>query len=463
MESLQAIFDYVDAHFPEMYREVEQLCACRSTADQAEEREKAREFLCKKLESIGIEGKRYPVENGNDIIFGEREGNDSRHVLFYNHYDVVDGGKQENWKTKEPYALETVDDKMYARGVSDNKGSLLTRVHAVQAILAVKKKLPVGVKFLWEGDEEIGSPSLAQFSKEQKEDFKRMTEADVCLWENGRVDKEGRPWARYGVRGSCCFNLTVETAKAETHTRLSSVVPNAAWRLTKALSTLKDENGRIAIDGFYDNVKWPDEEDMRILDEFPYDADAVKRNLELTEYLGGVSKDDVKKKIYMEPCMCICGLDAGGLFQSPRGVIPNKARAMVSFELVADLHPDEVEKKLREHFKKHGFADIRIEAWGKNVPVKTPVDIPFTRKLEKSARMSFGKPLVIEPLQLGPGPAYLFREAWPELPIVGIGPGNNESNHHGPNENLKMEDYIKAVKHCIALLFTYEDEREGIL
>lgn len=463
MESLQTIFEYVDAHFQEMYDDLREICSYSSTVEHEKERNEVRRFLRGKLDSIGVKNQLYPVENGNGIIYGQMDGRDSRQVLFYNHYDVVDGGKPEAWKTGNPYSLEIIGDKMYARGISDDKGSLLTRVHAVEAILAVKKELPVGVKFFWEGDEEIGSPSLSRFAKEEQETFRRLSQADVCLWENGRVDEEGHPWARYGIRGSCCFNLTVETAKAEAHTRLSAIVPNAAWRLCAALATIQDENGRIAIEGFYDHVKQPDEEDIKILKDFPYDADMEKRNLGLEQYLSGAEGDEVKKKIYTEPCFCVCGLDAGGLFQGPRGVIPNKARAMVSFELVADLHPDEVEKMLREHLKKHGFGDVLIEAWGKNVPVKTSVEIPFTKQLRRASEIAFGKSLVIEPLQLGPGPAYIFKEAWPDLPIVGIGPGNNGSNHHGPNENLKMEDYKKAVKQCIALLYTYENESEGSL
>lgn len=460
---LDELFAYVDAHFPDMYQELADICSCSSTVEHDAEREEVRRFLCKKLDSIGIKGQSYPVENGNAIIYGEMEGHEKRHVLFYNHYDVVDGGDSENWNTENPYGLEVIEDRMYARGISDNKGSLLTRVHAVQAILAVKKELPVGVKFLWEGDEEIGSPSMSRFAREQQDTFKHLAEADVCLWENGRIDEDGRPWVRYGVRGSCCFNLTVKTAAAETHTRLSAVVPNAAWRLCEALNTLKDKNGRIAIKGFYDNVKWPDEEELKILKELPYDADMEKRNLGLGEYLDKAEGDEVKRKIYTEPCFCICGLDAGGLFQNPKGIIPNQARAMLSFELVADLHPDEVEHKLREHFKRHGFGDIVIESWGKNVPVKTPVDIPFNRRLKVASKAVYGKPLVIEPLQLGPGSAHVLRSVWPELPVVGIGPGNHGSNHHGPNENLRVEDYKNAVKLCIALLYTYGNEGEGTL
>lgn len=459
MESLQEIFDYVDAHFSDMYQDLEKICAYPNTAWQEDAQSRVRTFLCKKLDEIGVRQTVYPIEDGNPFIFGEMSGKNPEYVLFYNHYDVVDGGDSEAWETGDPYQLQTIQGKMYARGISDDKGSLLTRVHAIQAILAVKGTLPVGVKFLWEGDEEVGSPSLAKFAAKEQKKFQELTAADVCLWENGRIDDEGHPWARYGVRGSCCFNLTVKTAKQEAHTRLSAVVPNAAWRLCSAIATLKDPDGRIAIDGFYDSVQWPDEKEQKLLAEFPYDADAEKRNLGLEHYLNDVQAEKVKKKIYTEPCLCICGLDAGGLYQKARGIIPNEARAVISFELVADMNPEQVEQQLRAHFQKHGFADIELEPWGKNIPVKTPVDIPFTERLRKASDISCNRSLVIEPLQLGPGPAYLFRNAWPEMPIVGIGPGNNHSNHHGPNENLKVEDYKKAVKQCIALLYTYDNEK----
>lgn len=460
MESLEKAFDYVDKHFPEMCRELEQICSYPSTAQNKDAREQTCSFLCRKLESIGVGWKQYPVKDGNPIIYGEMEGKDSHCTLFYNHYDVVDGGEAKTWITGDPYGLHMAEGKMYARGISDNKGALLTRVHAVQAILAVCHELPSGIKFLWEGDEEIGSPSLARFIKEQRDVFRQMSKADVCIWENGRMGWDGRPWARYGVRGSCCFNLTLKTADAEAHTRLSAVIPNAAWRLCEALATLRDKNGNIAIENIYDHVRWPEGKEAEILNRLPYDTEKEKKSLGLERYLTGIKEDDVKRKIYTEPSLCLCGLDAGGLFQKTRGIIPNLARAVICFELVADLTPDYIEKQLRKHFENHGFGDIAIESWGKNVPVKTPVDIPFTENLKEASRMVCGKELVIEPIQLGPGPAYLFRDVWPDLPIVGIGPGNHGSNHHSANENLLTEDYKKAVKQCIALLYTCKKEGE---
>ena len=457
MGTLEAIYDYVDARFPEWTQELAELCSYPGTAGNPQPLEPARQLLLKKLERLGLAGTRYPVEGGNDILFGSRAGADPRYVLFYNHYDVVEGGDSTQWKTGDPYALQTIDGRMYARGISDNKGALMSRLHAVEAILSVAKELPVGVKLLWEGDEEIGSPSLSRFAAEQAPLFRQLTQADVCLWENGRIDEEGRAWARYGVRGSCCFFLTVATARREAHTRLSAVVPNAAYRLCAAIATLQDARGRIAIDGFYDAVRQPDGADREVLERFPYDWAPQRRALGLPEE-DIFRSEEVKYQIYTQPCLCVCGLDAGGLHQAPKGIIPHTARAMISFELVADLDPDLVETLLRRHLDRHGFADVRLESWGKNVPVKTRVDIPFTQRLQRATQEVFGKPLVIEPLQLGPGPAHLFRRAWPEMPVVGIGPGNLSSNHHAPDENLRLEDYKKAVKHCIALLYAYQEE-----
>ena len=164
MGTLEAIYDYVDARFPEWTQELAELCSYPGTAANPQPLEPARQLLLKKLERLGLAGTRYPVEGGNDILFGSRAGADPRYVLFYNHYDVVEGGDSTQWKTGDPYTLQTIDGRMYARGISDNKGALMSRLHAVEAVLSVAKELPVGVKLLWEGDEEIGSPSLSCFA-----------------------------------------------------------------------------------------------------------------------------------------------------------------------------------------------------------------------------------------------------------------------------------------------------------
>ena len=209
---MKKFFDYVDQNFDRMMEEMKEFCSHRSVAGDKTGLEETRNWIDKKLSAVGIPHEFQKVENGNALISASVSGEDGdKHpsLLFYNHYDVVEEGKHELW-SNEPFIRDGV---LYGRGVSDNKGPLLSRIQAVEAILAVEGKLPINVKFLFEGDEETSSPSLSKFSREQSEKFKELSKADVCLWENGRRDEEGRPWARFGVRGSVSFELSVETAK----------------------------------------------------------------------------------------------------------------------------------------------------------------------------------------------------------------------------------------------------------
>ncbi|HWR12761.1 MAG TPA: M20/M25/M40 family metallo-hydrolase [Rectinemataceae bacterium] len=406
---------------------------------------------------IGLRCSRHEVGGGNALLTSERSGTTNDRVLFYNHYDVVEEGRKELWKTGDPFRAEVVDGKIYARGISDNKGGLFSRLHAVQAILAVRGTLPATVKFLIEGDEETSSPSMFRFAEENPEEFRSLTEADVCVWENGRKDEGGHPWARFGVRGSCAFDLRVTTAKSDTHSRMGATIPSASWRLVWALASLKGVDEKIRVDGFYDRVIPPTESDFEILRQFPYEEGVQKEKLGIKSYLLNATGEELKKRVYLEPSLSICGLESGEVHNGVRGIVPCKAYARISFYLVADQDPSELGSLLRRHLDKHGFPDIEVaQAGGANRPVRTPVDIPFRERVCEAAAKVYKEPMVIELTQLGGGPAIAIRNAWPEIPVVGFGPGNTGSNHHAPDENLKLLDYVEAVKHVAALLCSYD-------
>ena len=457
---MKKIFDYVDQNFDRMMEEMKEFCSHRSVAGDKTGLEETRNWIDKKLSAVGIPHEFQKVENGNALISASVSGEDGdKHpsLLFYNHYDVVEEGKHELW-SNEPFGPVIRDGVLYGRGVSDNKGPLLSRIQAVEAILAVEGKLPINVKFLFEGDEETSSPSLSKFSREQSEKFKELSKADVCLWENGRRDEEGRPWARFGVRGSVSFELSVETAKKDVHARMGTYVPSASWRLVWALASLKSADERITIEGFYDDVLPVTKKDEEILNAFPYNEKIQLEKLGLTSFLRGSSGLELKKHIYMEPSMSVCGLEAGELYNGARGIVPHKAYARIGFYLVANQSPDKVEEQLREHLKKHGFGDVKVVRRGGNTPVRTSVDIPLKKWLEHSAAEVYDKPMVIEPTALGSGPAIYFHRAWPDMPIVGVGPGNTNANHHAPNENMKLDDYKASIKHMIALMYEMEKQ-----
>lgn len=456
-ERLNEIFEYIDVHSHEMLGDLKDVCRFRSVAGDIEGLEATRRYIETKMTKIGLRCSRHEVEGGNALLTSERSGTTNNTILFYNHYDVVEEGRKELWMTGAPFQAEVFDGTIYARGISDNKGGLFSRLHAVQAILAVCGTLPATVKFLIEGDEETSSPSMFRFAKEHPEEFRSLTEADVCVWENGRKDESGHPWARFGVRGSCAFDLRVTTAKSDVHSRMGATIPSASWRLVWALASLKDADEKVRIDGFYDRVIPPTESDFEVLRQFPYEERAQKEKLGIKGYLLGATGEALKRRVYLEPSLSICGLEAGEVHDGVRGIVPGKAYARISFYLVADQDPSELGSLLRKHLDKHGFSDVEVvQAGGANRPVRTSVDIPFRARLCEAAAKVYKEPMVIELTQLGGGPAIAIRNAWPEIPIVGFGPGNTGSNHHAPDENLKLQDYWEAVKHVAALLCSYD-------
>ena len=457
MENLQRMFDYVDEHLDEMLEDLKAACRLRSVAGDEEGLQKTRELIRDKWRKIGLFADEYPVEGGNAVLYSDNPGMSDTCVLLYNHYDVVEEGRAGGWRTKDPFEAEIIEGRMYARGVSDNKGGLFSRIHALETIKKVAGDLPVRVKLFVEGDEETNSTSMKKLMREEPDLYREMIRSDLCIWEGGTTDDENRPWIRYGVRGNCAFELSVETAKTDCHGRMGAAVPSASWRLIWALSTLKNEDEQITIDGFYDDVVEATEADLNVLHEFPFEEEALKKRMGLKQYLKNATGDELKRRFYMEPVLSVCGLEAGELYNGPRGIVPHKAMARISFYLVADQELERIHRLLREHLVRHGFSDVQVTFKGGTGAVRTPVDMKFTGPLFQAAKEVYDQPMVLELTQLGAGPAACLRRPWPDLPIVGVGPANGGSNHHAPDENIRIEDYRKAVKYMIALLYSVKN------
>lgn len=461
MQPIEKVFEYVDGHFDEMLRELKSLCASPSVAGCSEGLDEAREKIASKLKSLGIEPVFHNVSGGNALISAEVKGSGPESILFYNHYDVVEPGDAEKWDSKAPFEVCLKDGKLWGRGVSDDKGPLCSRVHALQALLAVNGELPLTVSFLYEGDEESSSASMKCFARKKPDQFRRLIDRDLCVWEGGAVDSQDRPYLRFGVRGSVAFDLCVTTACKDVHSRMGATIESASWRMVKALYTLRDRQNRIALKGFYDSVVPLTQAERELLHVFPYDETKQKKSLGISYFLNEATGEKLKEQIYSEPSMSICALTSGEPHKGVRGIVPHTAYARVNFYLVANQRPEEVARQLREHFDSQGFSDIEvIRLEGGSAAIRTPVDIPFHARACRVASKVFSGPLVAELTQLGAGPASVLRDALPSLPIVGFGPANMEPNHHAPNENLTVENYRKAIKFVIALVYSYYDSPE---
>jgi acetylornithine deacetylase/succinyl-diaminopimelate desuccinylase-like protein len=343
---------------------------------------------------------------------------------------------------------------MYARGVSDDKGHIQCRLAAIDALLAVDGELPCTVKFLIEGEEEIGSIHLVDFVKDHAE----LLAADACLWEFGAVNHEGTPIQYAGLRGICYVELSVETASRDAHSgEGGSIFPNAAWRLTWALSSLKDPQENIRLPGFYDKVKPPTDRDLELLALLPEEALELKKRYGIQDFIKGLSDGlDLRREKVFSPTCTICGLTAGYQGPGSKTVLPARASAKVDFRLVPDQHPQEVLHQLRAHLDAHGFTDVEITYLGGEPPARTDPDDPFLQMVVETAREIYGVPQLIAPLSGGSGPNHVFIHTL-KVPVATAGVGYPGTRSHAPNENLVIDYFVAGVRHTARILDRFGD------
>jgi acetylornithine deacetylase/succinyl-diaminopimelate desuccinylase-like protein len=342
---------------------------------------------CANLTASMLKNRGFDVEiystGGAPVVFGERKGRSNKTILFYNHYDVQPPEPLELWESP-PFTPTLKDGKLYARGVSDDKGHLTSRLFAIDALLDIDGELPCNLKFIIEGEEEISSIHLKDFVINNADRLK----ADACIWEFGGVDHREVPVQYLGLRGICYVELSVETAKIDVHSGLGgSIFPNAAWRLVWALSTLKDKNEHIRIPGHYDAIKPPSQLDYKLMEALPETSEEYKTRYGFEHFIQNLTEGvELRIAEVFQPTCTICGLTSGYQGEGSKTVLPARASAKVDFRLVPDQTPDQVLKSLREHLDAEGFPDIQIKYLGGEIPARTDPDNPFVSLVVETAR-----------------------------------------------------------------------------
>lgn len=389
--------------------------------------------------------------SGAPVVFAERAGRGGKTLLFYNHYDVQPPEPLELWESP-PFEPSLRDGKLYGRGVSDDKAHITYRLLALDAFLEITGELPCAIKFLIEGEEETSSVHLGDFVRQHA----GKLAADACIWEFGGVDHRDVPMQHLGVRGICYVELSVETANQDLHSGLGgSIIANAAWRLTWALNSLKGPDERIRIRGFYDHVKPPSARDEALLAALPDEADELRSRYGIREFLGGTPGGvALMLQEIFQPTCTICGLTAGYQGTGSKTVLPARASAKVDFRLVPEQTPAEVLEKLRAHLDAEGFADVQITFLGGDAAAKTDPDDPFVKLMVDTAAPVYGQPMQIIPMVGGSGPNHTVGGAL-KVPIVSHGLGYPGTNGHAPNENIRLDLYLKAARHLVRVLDAY--------
>lgn len=450
MTDFAAIDRYLDQNLDRSLAELTRYAAQPSIAAQNAGMEECARLVAEMLRARGFTVEIVPSE-GYPVVVGERDGASDKTLLIYNHYDVQPAEPLELW-TSPPFTPTLRDGRLYGRGVSDDKGHLTSRLLAIDAILDQSKKLPCRIKLVIEGEEEIGSPHMHEFVRRNRDRLK----ADACLWEFGYLDEREVPLQYAGLRGICYVELSVETLSRDVHSGIGgSIFPNAAWRLTWALASLKGKDERVRIPGFYDPVRPPTARDRELMALVPDRAADYRERFGVKEFLRGL-KGGVELSIaeVFEPTCTICGLNSGYQGRGSKTVLPARASAKVDFRLVPDMTPEQVLKQLRAHLDAEGFPDVAIAFLGGNPAGRTDPDDPFLALVSETAKPVYGIPMQIVPMIGGSGPNFAFLQEL-EIPVATGGFGDPETRAHAPDESFRVDYYLKHAKHVARLIHAF--------
>jgi len=416
------------------------LVSLPSVAAEGRAQAETAEAVAEALRDLGLEVELHATD-GAPVVFAERRVPGAPTVLFYNHYDVQPADPLELW-TADPFTLDERDGKLFGRGASDDKGQLVSRVIALEWL---KRRhggsLPIGVVFVVEGEEEVGSPNMAPYVAARREQLR----ADACVWEFGGVDAHDRPHLVCGLKGIATVDLRLRTAAFDQHSGLGPVVQNAVWMLAAAVGSLRDADGRVLIEGFYDRVRPATEVEARYVAAAPREDDVVAEQIGVTRFLGGATGSEWQRRLQLEPVVNVNGLHGGYDGPGMKTVLPASARAKLDFRLVPDQDPDEIVDLLRAHLASNGFGDVEVTlAERPEHPARVDPDHPWVRHAAAALEEVYGQPAVITISSGGSGPLAPFVDEL-GLPVVMLGVGYAESRVHAPDENLRWVDVERGT------------------
>jgi len=402
------------------------------------------ELLVNTLKRVGFEAQTFPT-SGHPMVMGRWErAPGAPTVLLYGHYDVQPPDPLEAW-ISPPFEPAIRDGRIYARGAGDNKGQHFAQILAVESYLAVHGRLPCNVLILLEGEEEHGSPNIADFVRTHRD----LLKADLVVTADGPLHESGRPIITYGVRGIVSFELRARTANHDVHSgNFGGVVPNAIWTLVHLLGTMKNADGQITIDGFSDDVVAPSGVECSTAARLPLDPEDIKRSLGLTRLDSPVDRP-LADRLMFHPTLTINGFHGGYGGPGPKTIVPHEAVVKCDARLVERQAPDDVLDKIEAHVKRHApdVQFIRLEGM---LPSKTPLDSRYSELLQRAVRTAHGVEPFIYPSLGGSLPDYVFTKILGTHSFV-VPYANADEANHAPNENIKIECFLNGIRTGAAL------------
>ncbi|MFN2532863.1 MAG: M20/M25/M40 family metallo-hydrolase [Pyrinomonadaceae bacterium] len=450
-----AKFDrYVERHARNFTERLQALCRMPSVAARGSGMRAIVDAVEQSMQRVGIGTRSFRMGSGYPIIFGEC-GSGSQTFVVYGHYDVQPVGQLTEW-SYGPFAATIVDGKLYARGAANSKADLVARLAAVETFQKTFGKLPITLRFIVEGEDGLGSPSLYRFTKEHAE----LLAADGCIWDEGSRDTKETPVVSLGFKGITFLELRAHGPRTDLHSKWGAIVPNPAWRLVQALATITSPKGVITIDGFSSHIAPINEEDAKALQAIELDEVGLKHEFRISNWLRSMKGKALVKEHIFGPTCTICGIHTGHTEAGAKTILPSTAMARLDFRLVPDLTADLVVQILREHLDVRGFRDIEIIELGNAPLAKSSSRSAVARAVIDSVNDVYGVPALVYPMDPSSGPVGAVCGAQePATPVASFGTSYAGSNPHGPDENIRIEDFLQSIKFIGRVLNRLADAR----
>lgn len=441
------VLRHVDQNMKGLITDLQTLIRQPSVSAKNEGLEECAKLVAKIMKNSGIKSEILYLGNKiPPVVYGEvrSKQNPSKTILFYNHYDVQPAEPFDLWDDK-PFSGKVKGNKIFGRGSADDKGELITRIKAVESYLKVHGDVPCNVKFLVEGEEEIGSMHVEQYLKK----YKNKLACDGVIWEFGYVDQKNRPIISLGMKGLLYVELSASESIRDSHSSLAVLIKNPAWRLLEALKTLRDSDGKILIKDWYKEVDSFTKEELELIKLEPFDEYSFKKEYGIKQFVANKKGYDIKKALVGGPTCNIAGFVSGYVGLGAKTVLPAKALVKIDFRLVPKMDPKKQLTRLKQHLRSKGFGDIKVTMIHGEAASRTKISDPFVVQVKDAASESFGKS-ILSVSSAGTGPMYSFAKVL-SAPCISVGSTYIFSRIHSPNEFARI-DLLKKTTKCICLI-----------
>lgn len=410
----------------------------------------AAEWVANRLRAAGLEHVQVMETGGHPAVYADwLHAAGKPTVLIYGHFDVQPVDPLDLWEAG-PFSPDIRDERIYARGASDMKGSLLTSILGTEQVLRQDGALPVNLKFIFEGEEEIGSPHLPAFVRQHRD----MLAADLVINADGGQFSEDRPSLNIGLRGGCGVQIDVRGTAFDVHSGMyGGAAPNANQALVELLASMHTSEGAVAIEGFYDDVLPLSGQDRQAFAELPITEDDIKRELGVSALPGEPGYTALERE-WARPTLEINGIWGGFQGEGVKTVIPGEAHAKITCRLVANQDPTKIVQLIRRHVESHTPAGVTV----------TVTTLGFRALPYLMDRDFWGNEIAREVLTEIYGTEPYYTRSGGSVPVcetflttlgassVGFGWGLEDERAHSPNEFLRLSSFDKALRAWPALI-----------